>query len=134
MPDPPAVSWAQLSPWPAPSGVITPMPVTTTTGCPFLPDAMQASSADRLDKRHALSAPVADGGHRDAPKRAFILPFDPRGAHRRGQLFAAECARGKRHVRGAFRLRPRFAPPPPFPLPVPGGRAPPRAPPRLPPA
>src|SRR6266478_5751729 len=106
MPESPAVSLAQLSPLPAPSEVITPMPVTTTTGCPFLPDAMQASSADRLDKRHALSAPVADGGHRDAPKRAFILPFDPRGAHRREQLFATECERGKRNVHGELRLEP----------------------------
>src|SRR5258707_6439567 len=110
MPDSPAVSLAQLSPLPAPSEVITPMPVTTTTGCPFLPDAMQASSADRLDKRHALSAPVADGGHRDAPKRAFILPFDPRGAHRRGQHFLAAGRRGERHA--SLVLRPaRPAPP-----------------------
>src|SRR5258705_12452031 len=98
MPDSPAVSLAQLSPLPAPSEVITPMPVTTTTGCPFLPDAMQASSADRLDKRHALSAPVADGGHRDAPKRAFILPFDPRRAHRREQIFSTAAQGGEREV------------------------------------
>src|SRR5260370_2956262 len=118
MPDPPAVSWAQLSPWPAPSGVITPMPVTTTTGCPFLPDAMQASSADRLDKRHALSAPVADGGHRDAPKRAFILPFDPRGAHRREQHFATLAAAGEPPCSCALLPPPRFTSTSPCRLPV----------------
>src|SRR5260221_11531246 len=97
MPDSPALSLAQLSALPAPSEGMMPLPVTTPTGCPFLPDAMQASSADRLDKRHALSAPVADGGHRDAPKRAFILPFDPRGAHRRAQHFPTRRAPGEPH-------------------------------------
>src|SRR5262249_50670228 len=90
MPDSPAVSLAQLSALPAPSEVITPMPVTTTSGCPFLPDVMQASSADCFDKRHALSAPVADGRHCDPVERTFILPFDPRGVRRREQLFATE--------------------------------------------
>jgi hypothetical protein len=35
MPDSPAVSFFQLSALPAPSEVMTPMPVTTTTGRPF---------------------------------------------------------------------------------------------------
>jgi hypothetical protein len=45
MPDSPAVSLAQLSAFPAPSEVMTPLPVTTTTGRPLLPrdDAIQAS-------------------------------------------------------------------------------------------
>src|SRR5438309_1530897 len=43
MPDSPAVSLAQLSALPAPSEVITPMPVTTTTRCPLLPHAPQCS-------------------------------------------------------------------------------------------
>jgi hypothetical protein len=44
MPDSPAVSLAQLSALPAPSEVMTPMPVTTTIGRPFLScaDAMSA--------------------------------------------------------------------------------------------
>src|SRR5215467_244222 len=105
-PDSPAMSLAQLSVLPAPSEVIRPMPVTTTTGCPFLPDVMQTSSANRFDKRHALAAPVADGGHRDSSERAFILPFDSRGVHRREQLFASERDRGKRNVHGKLRLEP----------------------------
>src|SRR6266567_4177118 len=100
MPDSPAVSLAQLSALPAPSEVITPMPVTTTTGRPLLPDAIQASSADRFDKRHALSAPVTDGRDCDPMERAFILPFQHRGIRRREQLFATEHKRGKRNVHG----------------------------------
>ncbi len=44
MPDSPAVSLAQLSAFPAPSEVMTPMPVTTTTGRPFLSRADAISS------------------------------------------------------------------------------------------
>src|SRR6266480_239423 len=106
MPDSPAVSLAQLSALPAPSEVITPMPVTTTTGCPLLPDAIQASSADRFNKRHALSAPVTDGRDCDPVERAFILPFESRGIRRREQLFATEHKRGKRNVHGKLRLKP----------------------------
>src|SRR5215469_15999380 len=108
MPDSPAVSLVQFSALPAPSEVITPMPVTTTTGRPFLPPAaaMQASLGDRLDQCHALAAPMTDGGYRDARERAFILPFDARGVRGRKQLFATECERGKRDVHGKLRLEP----------------------------
>src|SRR6516162_3167348 len=104
MPDSPAVSLAQLSALPAPSEVMMPLPVTTTTGRPFLPDASKPPSRPRLDQRHARAAPVAHGGDRDALERAFILPFDAGGVHRREQLFATERKRGKRDVHGELRL------------------------------
>jgi hypothetical protein len=43
MPDLPSTSFAQLSALPAPSEVITPMPVTTTIGRPFLSRASCAA-------------------------------------------------------------------------------------------
>src|SRR5215469_6881570 len=61
-------------------------------------------SRHRLDQRHALAAPVADGGNHDALERTFILPFDPGGVHRREQLFATERKRGKRDIHGELRL------------------------------
>src|SRR6516164_1543684 len=61
-------------------------------------------SRHRLDQRHALAAPVADGGDHDALERTFILPFDPGGVHRREQLFATERKRGKRDIHGELRL------------------------------
>src|SRR5205809_5265701 len=98
MPDSPAVSLAQLSALPAPSEVITPMPVTTTTGCPLLPDAIQASSADRFDKRHAPSPPVTDARDCDPVERASILPFASRGTRRPAQLLPTEHKRTQRHA------------------------------------
>src|SRR6266508_5713458 len=108
MPDSPAVSFAQLSALPAPSEVMTPMPVTTTTGRPLLSreDAIcfKPPSPHRLDQRHALAAPVADGGDGDLVERTLIRLFDPGGVRRRKQLFATDRERGKRNIQGKLRL------------------------------
>src|SRR5262245_12644625 len=101
MPDWPAVSFAQLSALPAPSEVMTPMPVTTTIGRPFLPceDAI-SSLLDRFDQRHALAAPMTDGGHDDPIDGTIIAAFDTRRIGWREQLFVAERERCKRNVHG----------------------------------
>src|SRR5262249_57936680 len=90
MPDLPAVSFCQLSLLPAPSGVTTPMPVTTTTGRPDLSrnDAMRDSrhsllarvrhSVDRFDEREAFASPVPDAGHDHLPERAVHRLLEPR--------------------------------------------------------
>src|SRR4029453_1610003 len=61
-------------------------------------------SPHRLARRHALAAPVADGGHCDPVERTFILPFHAGGVRRREQLFATQRERGKRDVHGKLRL------------------------------
>src|SRR5262245_43559376 len=116
MPDSPAVSFAQLSALPAPSEVMTPMPVTTTIGRPFLScdDAIslllqrarvqRTLSGHALDQRHALAAPMTHGGDGDPVERTFIPLFDACGARGREQFFATECQRGKRNIHRELRL------------------------------
>ena len=62
---------------------------------------------DRFDQRHALAAPMADGGHHDLVERAFIRPLDARGVGRRKQLSATERQRGKRDVHREIAARSR---------------------------
>src|SRR5262249_33771908 len=107
MPDWPAVSFAQLSALPAPSEVMTPMPVTTTIGRPFLSCADAISSLlDRLDQRPALAAPMTDGGNDDPIEAAIIATFDTGRIGRREQLFVAKRERCKGNIHGELRLEP----------------------------
>src|SRR4051794_3134588 len=99
MPDSPAVSFAPFSAFPAPSEVITPMPVTTTIGRPCLSRAvviLQPPSSHGLDQRHAFAAPVTDGGNDSPIERIFIRLLDTGRVHARKQFFATERERGKR--------------------------------------
>src|SRR5262245_13116482 len=107
MPDSPAVSFAQLSALPAPSDVMTPMPVTTTIGRPCLSCALvifESPSLHLLDQRHAFAAPVTDRGDHDALERTFIRLLDARGIETREQFFATERERAERNVHGELRL------------------------------
>src|SRR5262249_37781845 len=108
MPDSPAVSFVQLSALPAPSEVMMPMPVTTTTGRPFLScaDVMPECSSRRrsrrlLDPSQTFAAPLTDG---DSVERPFIRLLDCGSRRRRKQLFATECQRGKRNIQRQLRL------------------------------
>src|SRR6185437_15118858 len=77
MPDSPAVSRFQLSALPAPSEVMTPIPVTTTTGRSNLsraavmvsPSAPRTASVDRLDQGHAFTLPMAGAYHDNLGRR-----------------------------------------------------------------
>src|SRR6476469_172436 len=88
MPDSPAVSLAQLSALPAPSEVMTPMPVTTTIGRLCLSRALvipESPSLHFLDQRHAFAAPMTDGGDHDPVERTVIRLLDARGIGGREQ-------------------------------------------------
>src|SRR5712671_6748870 len=107
MPDSPAVSFAQLSALPAPSEVMTPMPVTTTIGRPCLSRAvviLQPPSFHRFDQRHAFTAPMADPGDHDPVEQTFIRLLDARGIRGWEQFFATERERAERDVHGELRL------------------------------
>jgi len=70
----PPVNFAQLSDLPTPSEVTTPIPVTATTGRPFLSRVVAAISAllqlrspsiHPFNQREPFAAPIADTGDDD---------------------------------------------------------------------
>src|SRR5262245_47184920 len=100
MPDSPAVSLRQLSSRPAPSDVMTPMPVTTTIGRPaWSVFAIAVSpSVDRFDESETLAAPMPDAGHHHLPQRCIHRPLDFGFAGRRIQLPMPQGDRGERDI------------------------------------
>src|SRR5215212_10209330 len=90
MPERPAVRAAQLSAWPCPSDVTTPMPVTATKGRPCasrVACAMLTSLTRLGEPHHAFAAPVSDGG-----------------GHRLAGLARPDQRRRERHAEQRLRL------------------------------
>src|SRR6478735_8003009 len=85
MPDLPAVRAAQVSSLPWPRDVTTPMPVTATSGRPFVSRSAIAFSSSLGEPDGALAAPMADGG--DERLARLALGDQPCGErHARGGL------------------------------------------------
>src|SRR5437764_7810837 len=107
IPDSPAVSFRQLSSRPAPSELITPMPVTTTIGRPpWSVFAIANPSIHRFDQSKTLAAPVADAGHHHLPQRRRHRPLESRLVGRWKQLPMAQGHCGKRDISRKLRLKP----------------------------
>src|SRR4051794_698542 len=108
MPDSPATSFAQLSALPAPSEVMMPMPVTTTTGRPSLSRGAVIDSplelTNRLDQRHAFAAPVSGPHHDDLGGRPLHFNLGPGGIVRRKQRAARDRERCERNPERELRL------------------------------
>src|SRR5262245_1133302 len=78
MPDSPAVSFAQLSVFPAPNEVTKPRPVTTTRIRPdlSLPVAIfRAPSTNTFDECKSFTPPVSDAGYYHSGQVHFHWPF-----------------------------------------------------------
>src|SRR5690349_3200905 len=107
MPDSPAVSFAQLSDLPAPSEVITPMPVTTTTGLPNLSRGalmlfptreahgdralvrpLEDVLTDGFDQGHPFAPPMTGSHHHNLGRRSLHFNLDPGGIAGRKQRAA----------------------------------------------
>src|SRR5579871_5740889 len=103
MPDWPAVSFAQLSDLPTPSGVTRPMPVTTTTGRPALSRFAFIGSprklpSSRLHQRHAFAAPVTGSDHDNLGRRGGHFNLGAGLVARRKQFAMPDRERGKREA------------------------------------
>src|SRR5919204_4382650 len=108
MPDSPATSFDQLSALPAPSEVIMPMPVTTTTGRPNLSRGAvmfpRFELVDRLYQRHAFAAPVSGSHHHDLGGGPLHVNLGPGGIVRREQRAARDRQRGERNPERELRF------------------------------
>ena len=91
MPETPPLSFAQLSVFPTPSEVTTPIPVTAMMGRPFLSRVAVAMefpfslsvdpinlSVDPFDQRKPLAAPIAHAGDDDLGKLGRTSSLVPR--------------------------------------------------------
>src|SRR5258708_24925585 len=112
MPDSPAGSFAQLSAFPEPSDVTTPMPVTTTIGLPdlsrdavmFFPAGAAPGSLDGFDQGHAFAPPVTGSDDYNLCRRPGHFNLEPRGIVGRKQCSAGKRERRQRQPQRKLRL------------------------------